>query len=434
MQISAHYSKGVLVLIVVAHAAPNLSDPATLFLSLYQVTVKENTLQPAAEEEDLLHPIKRFGKQWLDAKNTGKSHEDQHNPLPHEASLDYPLKLKKFGQPTNQNASEVSVEELSPEVVPVIADRNGNVVVGEVKNVVDKLIRSSKQRVESGTDSAMKRPESKPAGRDIDIATASQEYHQSKAEVEGHLKMQNEHGKASPPAEGKIIIDEVIDMRRREKAGEQPLLTKTTNTPATLEEQLGVPEQPDERTALTGTRGGARMAQPWIFSVMMLGILSTFIMSAYCFFKSAMIQPTEELIRQFLDKCKSSTIPELMEETAEGCQTPVPLLVARRLVKRAVDEQEEMKLMYRRTLYNDIKSELLEEHRKASRGKTKEERAVLDEGIRQRLLEEKEKIRAACKRDWAHGRLQDPVPSLGEAEAWCTKLEHYWQQQQMAST
>lgn len=409
MQWSAYYSKVAFVLLIVVpnHAAPTLSK--------HQVT-----LPKTAEEDDLAKPIRRFGNHFLDGLDQRERY--QHNPLPHERKLHYPL--ENFGQPTNETLHtlpESSVEALAPEAVPEIVDSNGNIIVGDVKSVLDEH------------KGKLKSPESKPTEVEGQVNGVNMQHELSEVPppAEGKIIV---HGEALPPSEGKIVVQEVAELHQGQEAKGQSSLTSTTQAPAPVEEQLGLPEQPGSGTALTGTRGGARIAQPWIFSVIMLGILATFILGCYCFFQMATIQPTEELIREFLDKCKSSSIPELMQQTEEGCQTPVPLLIARRLVKRAVDEQEEMKLMYRRMLYKEKRSELLEEHRLASKDKTKEERAELDEVIRRRLLEEKEKIRAACKREWVTGHLKDPVPSLAEAEAWRAKLEHFWQQRQMMST
>jgi len=424
----SQYCSGAFIVIVLGHPPPTLSNHATPTLSefvqppqsmMLRKKILENpgyvaieglgieydgTPPPRAEDtsqgEELAQPIRRFGNRMMDAMSRGVSTKTQTTPFPSEPGLFAPL--RRFGQSAN-HSTEGANDESPPEIKfsPEVVNSKGEMAPGDIKIVIDE------QNTEVRTGSHVKTPESKTPS------------------VPGNANMQRIDHKPSPyDAEGNIVIDKVASTYRR----------RTPEAPAPLEDQLKVPKDIDStRAALTGTRGSGRVAQPWIFSVMMLTILAVFIFVACVFFKTSYIPPTEELIKEFLDKCKSVSVAQLMEEFGPECKTPVPLLVARRLVKRAVDEQNDMLINHRNFLYNEIRKHLLEEHAAASKGKNKEERAELDDGIRRQLLEEKEKIRASVKRDWAAGVIRDPVPSLRECETWCAKLENYWQQRQMAS-
>merc|ERR1719262_718284 len=143
---------------------------------------------------------------------------------------------------------------------------------------------------------------------------------------------------------------------------------------------------------------------------------------------------TEDELQELLEKVKSTSMNDLMNEHAYGTPTPVPILRARHLVKKARDDQDDTKRDHRIAQYNAVRQAILDESYKMRVGKSKEELQIMDEEIRQKLRIEKEKIRAATIKDWAEGRLVDPVPSLPEAEAWLAKLEKRWQELQAQST
>merc|ERR1719262_1404037 len=140
---------------------------------------------------------------------------------------------------------------------------------------------------------------------------------------------------------------------------------------------------------------------------------------------------TEDELQELLDKVKSTQMNDLMNEHAYGTPTPVPILRARYLVKKARDDQEDAKKEHRVTQYNAVRQAILDDSYGMRAGKSKEEIAIMDEEIRRKLRIEKEKIRASTIKDWAEGTLPDPVPSLPEAEAWLAKMEKRWQELQM---
>jgi hypothetical protein len=209
--------------------------------------------------------------------------------------------------------------------------------------------------------------------------------------------------------------------------------------------ELGLPEDAavstDKKASATENgiptgRGGARMAQPWIFSLMMIGIIVCFCCGVCGFARYARssFRKTEDELQELLEKVKSTSMNDLMNEHAYGTPTPVPILRARHLVKKARDDQEDAKKDHRVEQYTATRQAILDESYKMRVGKSKEELQLMDEEIRRKLRVEKEKIRAATIKDWAEGTLPDPVPSLPEAEAWLAKMEKRWQELQMQST
>lgn len=214
----------------------------------------------------------------------------------------------------------------------------------------------------------------------------------------------------------------------------------------TLPPEMGLPEDEavsgaDKKKTATGNglptgRGGARMAQPWIFSLMMIGILVCFCCGVCAFARYAKnsFRKTEDELYELLEEMKSTSMHDLMNKHAYGTPTPVPILRARHLTKKARDDQEDAKREHRISQYNAVRQAILDESYKMRVGKTKEELQVMDEEIRMKLRIEKEKIRASTIKDWAEGTLKDPVPSLPEVEAWLAKMEKRWQELQMQST
>merc|ERR1719335_22354 len=168
----------------------------------------------------------------------------------------------------------------------------------------------------------------------------------------------------------------------------------------------------------------------------MVGILVSFCCFVCCFarYSQNSFRKTEDELREMLQKLKSKSMNQLMSEHASGTPTPVPILQARYLVKKARDDQEDARRQYRINWYHEVRKAITDESYKMRQGKTKEELQIMDEEIRRKLKVEKEKIRAATIKDWAEGRIEDPVPSLAEGEAWLGKLEKRWQELQMQST
>merc|ERR1719158_608592 len=101
---------------------------------------------------------------------------------------------------------------------------------------------------------------------------------------------------------------------------------------------------------------------------------------------------TEDELLELLDKVKSTSMNDLMNEHAYGTPTPVPILRARHLVKKAKDDQYDANRDHRISQYNAVRAAILEESYKLRIGKSKEELKIMDDEIRQKLRIEKEKI------------------------------------------
>jgi len=252
------------------------------------------------------------------------------------------------------------------------------------------------------------------------------------------------------PETPKVVDDAVPEAPSRKQQEDaapikDPLEVSAGDNAVTVPPELGLPEDKavgqNEKKSATGNglptgRGGARMEQPWIFSLMMIAIIVCFCcgVCAFARYAKSSFRKTEDELQELLEKVKSTSMNDLMNEHAYGTPTPVPILRARHLVKKAMDDQEDTKRDHRISQYNAVRQAILDESYKMRVGKSKEELKVMDDEIRIKLKIEKEKIRAGTIKDWAEGRLKDPVPSLPEAEAWLAKMEKRWQELQMQST
>jgi len=269
--------------------------------------------------------------------------------------------------------------------------------------------------------------------------------------IDGATEKSSEKEMVPAPTEAPVVPKEEVvpeaPVQKKRAPIEEPPLAEGTET-FTAPPELGLPEDDAVATGkgtnkdnsvtagLPTGRGGARMAQPWIFSVMMILILVCFCCGVCVFARHAKnsFRKTEDELRELLEKVKSTSMNGLMNEHAYGTPTPVPILRARHLVKKARDDQEDAKKEHRVSQYNAVRQAILDESYKMRIGKSKEELVVMDEEIRMKLRIEKEKIRAATIKDWAEGTLPDPVPSLPEVEAWLAKLEKRWLELQSQST
>merc|ERR1719197_2031373 len=138
--------------------------------------------------------------------------------------------------------------------------------------------------------------------------------------------------------------------------------------------------------------GGANLGQPWFFSVFLLSIILCFCCSVcgFAMYSRRTAEHTEKQLQDALKMVEQKSKETLLQEKAYGTPVPVHILRMRYLVRKALNDQVKARKVHKEMLYRARREEILEEVKPTLRGKSKEEKEMIENEARDRLSEEKE--------------------------------------------